>query len=139
MALKEIARFYDLGEAQAAAGLLRSGGLPVFVDRELAGTALAMAGYAAGSYSLWVAASAAEDAKALIAELRAQPPEHPISQTTPANLSVTALTALFALSPFGLIAGWLVSGAARRPKVWRWATVAVFAALIVFVIFLARA
>jgi len=128
MALKEVARFYDLGEAQAAAGLLRSGGFPVFVDRELAGSALAMTGYAAGSYTVWVPASEADVAKNLIDEVRASEPPERTAARPPTGLPATALTAAL-LILVGPSIAFMVPATLRRPALWRWIGGAVLTAI----------
>jgi hypothetical protein len=79
MSLKEIARFADLAEAQIAASRLRAEGVQVLVQNEYWGGADFIMTIAMGGFRLWAPEGQADEAKALISELRANspPPEEP--------------------------------------------------------------
>jgi hypothetical protein len=85
MSLKEIARFADLAEAQIAASRLRSEGVQVLVQNEYWGGADFIMTIAMGGFRLWAPEGQADEARALISELRAgsPPPEEPEDDDEP--------------------------------------------------------
>jgi len=128
MSLKEIARFADLAEAQIAASRLRAEGVQVLVQNEYWGGADFIMTIAMGGFRLWAPADHADEAKALIGELRAAAPppldlEHdeepvpPPSRLAPvAVLARTGLALLLTLT-FGWAAGFLVIDRRRHAAV----------------------
>lgn len=70
-----IARFIDLQEAQIAAGLLQSHGLLVHVQSENLGAIDFLIRQAIGGFGLWVPEDEANEAKRILAEVRASDPE----------------------------------------------------------------
>jgi hypothetical protein len=119
MSLTEIARFADLTEAQIAASRLRAEGMQVLLQNEYWGTSDFMMSIAMGGFRLWTPASEAEEARLLIAQLRAAvpspdpdpaddapaaPPDAPVAQVARTGL------ALFLAMTFGGVAGLLVAG-----------------------------
>lgn len=119
MSLTEIARFADLTEAQIAASRLRADGVPVLLQNEYWGTSDYMMSIAMGGFRLWTPASQADEARALIATLRAARPEpDPEDEASPdpapvAGVARTGL-ALFLAVLLGGPAGWLAAAPLRR-------------------------
>lgn len=119
MSLTEIARFADLTEAQIAASRLRAEGMQVLLQNEYWGTSDFVMSIAMGGFRLWTPASEAEEARLLIAQLRAAvppppdpedddasvpPPEPPVAQAARTG------AALFLAVTFGGVAGFLMAG-----------------------------
>lgn len=121
MSLTEIARFADLTEAQIAASRLRAEGVSVLLQNEYWGTSDFMMSIAMGGFRLWAPASEAEEARLLIAELRAAaaPPPDPDDDAPAAPPAAPAAqvartgVALFLAVTFGGVAGFLVAGPRR--------------------------
>ncbi len=121
MSLAEIARFADLTEAQIAASRLRAEGVSVLLQNEYWGTSDFMMSIAMGGFRLWAPASEAEEARLLIAELRAAaaPPPDPDDDAPAAPPAAPAAqvartgVALFLAVTFGGVAGFLVAGPRR--------------------------
>jgi hypothetical protein len=117
MSLTEIARFADLTEAQIAASRLRAEGMSVLLQNEYWGTSDFIMSIAMGGFRLWTPASEAEEARLLIAELRAAvPPPDPdedapaASPDAPAARVARTGAALFLAMTFGGVAGFLMAG-----------------------------
>ena len=120
MSLTEIARFADLTEAQIAASRLRAEGVSVLLQNEYWGTSDFIMSIAMGGFRLWTPASEAEEARLLIAELRAAaPPPDPEGDgpaappDAPAAQVARTGVALFLAMTFGGVAGFLVAGPRR--------------------------
>jgi|GEM_PF-960334 len=128
MSLQEIARFADLAEAQIAASRLRSEGVQVLVQNEYWGGADFIMTIAMGGFRLWAPEEQADEAKALITELRAALPppleledDNELTARSPvaapgAGLARTGMALLLTLF-FGWAAGFLVVGRRRHPAV----------------------
>ena len=119
MSLTEIARFADLTEAQIAASRLRADGVSVLVQNEYWGTSNFLMSIAMGGFGLWTPTSDAEDARQIIAELRAATPEPeddepPSPRDEPGVGLARASAALFLSLIFGGGAGFLVAGRRSR-------------------------
>ncbi|MCI3135079.1 DUF2007 domain-containing protein [Phenylobacterium aquaticum] len=73
MALVEVARYFDVPEAQVAASAIRASGIPVLVQNEGGVQALGHLLFALGGVRLWVPEADARDVRAFLADRRAQP------------------------------------------------------------------
>jgi hypothetical protein len=117
MSLTEIARFADLTEAQIAASRLRAEGMSVLLQNEYWGTSDFIMSIAMGGFRLWTPASEADEARQLIAELRAAAPawdpeddDLAVPPDAPAAQVARTGVALFLAVTFGGVAGFLVAG-----------------------------
>ncbi len=110
MALREVARFLDMSEAQTAAAALRASGMDVFLQNENWGQAAPYMQLAMGGFRLWAPEDDAEAARVFIRTCRATP-----SEIAPIGSPARAVVALaLSLSPLGLINGWMAALFHRR-------------------------
>jgi hypothetical protein len=75
MALVEIARMYDLTEAQVAAAALRASGIPAHLQNEHVAQANPLLQTAVGGFGLWAPEEDAADARAFLRARRRPPPQ----------------------------------------------------------------
>ncbi len=101
MALRNIARFADLTEAQVAASALEASGIEVLLADEVQGRNMPFLGQALGGYGLWVDETDERDATTLVEAGRATPRE-PIERTKARPpLWLALLAGLFGFSVSG--------------------------------------
>ncbi|WP_419252976.1 hypothetical protein ACN2C6_15450 [Caulobacter sp. ErkDOM-YI] len=128
MSLVEIARFAGLPEAQIAASRLRADGCPVLIQNEHWGASDFTMVIAMGGFRLWAPASEAEEARALIARLRAnvdviEDDDLPREAAQPYGIqllqALRAAAALLVATVFGSPLALLLSSARQGEGPWR--------------------
>ncbi|MBW8816276.1 MAG: hypothetical protein JF588_22895 [Caulobacterales bacterium] len=75
MALVQIARIFDLGEAQVAAAALRASGIAAHLQNEHLAQANPLLQNAVGGFAIWAPEEDAADARAFLRAHRRPPPQ----------------------------------------------------------------
>jgi len=128
MSLVEIARFAGLPEAQIAASRLRADGYPVLIQNEHWGANDFTMVIAMGGFRLWTPASEADEARVLIARLRAKadvvedddlPREREPPYAIQLLQALRAVAALLVVIVFGSPVALLFSRARQGDGPWR--------------------